>query len=136
MYRYTPFMHEALTHPATLKIISDIAGIDLVPVMDYEVGSVLVSSTPESALKNRLAYGKKEDGGAEGKVTNWHYDHYPFVCVVMMSETTGMVGGETAIRTSSGEVMKVRGPDMVSLLNLLSKINPFNNNPFTTYLLG
>jgi hypothetical protein len=104
-------MYEALTHPATLKIISDIAGIDLVPVMDYEIGTVLISSTPESVMKNRLAYGKTD--GAAGKVTNWHRDHYPFVCVVMLSDASGMVGGETAIQTSSGDIKKVRGPEMV-----------------------
>lgn len=44
----------------------------------------------------------------------WHYDSYPFVCVTMLSDCTGMVGGETALKTASREVMKVRGPAMVS----------------------
>lgn len=43
----------------------------------------------------------------------WHYDSFPFVCVTMLSDCTGMVGGETALRTATGEVMKVRGPAMV-----------------------
>lgn len=105
-------MHAAWTHPETLKIVSDIAGVDLVPVMDYEIGTVLVASTPESVLEARRASNKS--GDAEGKVTNWHKDHYPFVCVVMMSDVSGMKGGETAIRTSEGEVQKIRGPQMAS----------------------
>lgn len=43
----------------------------------------------------------------------WHYDSFPFVCVTMISDCTGMVGGETALRTATGDVMKVRGPAMV-----------------------
>ena len=43
----------------------------------------------------------------------WHYDSFPFVCVTMLSDCAGMVGGETAIRMPSGEVKKIRGPTMV-----------------------
>jgi hypothetical protein len=34
----------------------------------------------------------------------------------MLSDCTGMVGGETALRTGTGEIMKIRGPAMVSFL--------------------
>ena len=34
----------------------------------------------------------------------------PFVCVLMMSDCTNMVGGETALLTAHGEVIRVRGP--------------------------
>lgn len=40
----------------------------------------------------------------------WHYDSVPFVCVTMLSDCTKMVGGDTAIRTGNGAVMKVRAP--------------------------
>jgi hypothetical protein len=46
-------------------------------------------------------------------VVGWHRDSYPFVCVLMMSDTTGMQGGETALRTGTGEIRKVRGPSKV-----------------------
>ncbi|KZF24973.1 hypothetical protein L228DRAFT_236122 [Xylona heveae TC161] len=108
--KYTPFMNAALTSPETLKIISDIAGIELVPVMDFELGNILIASTEESALAGRRAHGKAD--GAAGKVTNWHFDHYPFVCVVMLSDVSNMAGGETAIKTAEGEVHKIRGPQM------------------------
>ena len=46
-------------------------------------------------------------------IVGWHRDSYPFVCVLMMSDTTGMIGGETALRTGNGEIKKVRGPQKV-----------------------
>lgn len=47
-------------------------------------------------------------------IVGWHRDSYPFVCVLMMSDTSDMVGGETALRTGTGEIRKVRGPSKVS----------------------
>jgi len=35
------------------------------------------------------------------------YDSYPYVCVLMLSETEGMVGGETYIKKGNGEAQKV-----------------------------
>ncbi|KAM5357111.1 hypothetical protein ACJZ2D_016602 [Fusarium nematophilum] len=43
---------------------------------------------------------------------SWHHDSFPFVCVTMLSDCSDMTGGETAVRTGSGEVLKVRGPTM------------------------
>lgn len=103
--RYGKFIFEAWKHPATLAIISKIAGVDLVPVMDYEIGHVNLSMLGDKEDH------KVSDGG--GAIVGWHRDSYPFVCVLMMSDTTGMVGGETAIRTGTGEIRKVRGPSMV-----------------------
>ena len=47
-------------------------------------------------------------------VVDWHKDSYPFVCVLMLSDASKMIGGETALQTASGQVLKVRGPQMVS----------------------
>lgn len=102
-------MYDAWTNPKTLSIVSKIAGVDLIPVIDIEVGNINIS------VKSQ------EDGAAEATndtkndvaVTKWHHDSYPFVCVVMMSDTSNMAGGETAIKTGSGEILKVRGPQMV-----------------------
>lgn len=46
-------------------------------------------------------------------IVGWHTDSYPFVCVLMMSDCTDMVGGETALRTGNGQVIRVRGPTEV-----------------------
>lgn len=101
-------MYDAWTHPRTLSIISKIAGIDLIPVIDFEIGNINVSINDDEVSKRNV-----DNANDDVPVTKWHHDSYPFVCVVMMSDATNMVGGETAMKTGSGEVMKVRGPQMV-----------------------
>lgn len=113
-------MHQAWTNPKTLSIVSKLAGIDLVPVFDYEIGNINVSVNDQGTAK------KTSDNDSDDvPVTKWHYDSYPFVCIVMMSDTSNMVGGETAVKTGSGQVMKVRGPQMVGpLFRLASRASP------------
>ncbi|GMG56527.1 unnamed protein product [Ambrosiozyma monospora] len=43
-------------------------------------------------------------------VVNWHNDSYPFVCVLMLSDTSNMIGGETLIKTPSGDIIAAEGP--------------------------
>ncbi|KAL4973057.1 hypothetical protein BDW66DRAFT_162377 [Aspergillus desertorum] len=78
-----PFTYAAWKSPAVLEKISQVAGIDLVPSFDFEIANINISV---------------RDG------------NLPFVCVTMLSDCTGMVGGETALRTPSRDIMKVRGP--------------------------
>jgi len=79
----------------------------LVPVIDYEIGHI------------NMSIPKQADGSEEEEkaIVGWHRDSYPFVCVLMLSDTTGMVGGETALRTGTGDIMKVRGPSKVNNRN-------------------
>ena len=126
-FRYAPFTYDAWNHPETLSIISKVAGVDLVPVMDLEVAHINFSVKSEKETKDELAVINKQkeyydaDEGIGGcpweddkPVVGWHTDSYPFVCVLMLSDCTNMVGGETALRTGFGDVRKVRGPTMVS----------------------
>jgi hypothetical protein len=139
--KYAPFTHEAWHHPDVLAIISKIAGVDLVPEMDYEVAHINLSVKSDEQSKEEMAIINKQKrffdddegiGGCENTnpnfdhthadskpsgpweddkpVVGWHHDSYPFVCVLMLSDCTGMVGGETALRTADGEILKVRGP--------------------------
>lgn len=39
----------------------------------------------------------------------WHKDEAPVVCVLMLSDTSTMQGGETAIKTGDGSIVKSRG---------------------------
>ncbi|RDW77105.1 hypothetical protein BP6252_05158 [Coleophoma cylindrospora] len=106
--KHGKFIFEAWKSPAVLSIISKIAGVDLVPVMDYEIGHVNLSvPAPKKFNADGSEVAPKEDDDA---IVGWHRDSYPFVCVLMMSDTTGMVGGETALKTADGVVKKVRGP--------------------------
>ncbi|KAK1625413.1 hypothetical protein BDP81DRAFT_463939 [Colletotrichum phormii] len=59
--KYAPFMNQAWKNPKTLAVISQVAG-----------------------EKNQ------EKAGDNTSVTKWHYDAFPFVCVVMMSDATNM----------------------------------------------
>jgi hypothetical protein len=105
--RYAPFTYDAWKHPRTLEIISRIAGVDLIPAIDLEISNVNIAT---QGFDDGEA---KTEANSDLPATKWHYDSYPFVCVVMLSDTTNMIGGETAIRKPSGEVIRVRGPQRV-----------------------
>lgn len=119
-------MYDAWKSPETLKIISKIAGIDLVPAMDWEIGHVNISVQSEDQKNQVLAdvtekVNREADEGVcgcpwedEKPIVDWHTDSYPFVCVTMLSDCTNMIGGETALRKGNGDIVKVRGPQMVS----------------------
>lgn len=123
--KYAPFTYDAWTHPETLKIISDVAGVELEPVMDLEIAHINFSvkseeqTTKELDVINKQKRFYADDEGIAGcpweddkPIVGWHTDSYPFVCVLMLSDCTNMVGGETALRTGTGDVMKIRGPTM------------------------
>jgi hypothetical protein len=111
----------------TLAIISRIAEIDLVPVIDWEIGHVNISLQSEDekfkALAEKARRDTEENDAREDEdpVVDWHTDSYPFVCVTMLSDCTDMIGGETALRKGNGEIIKVRGPQMVSACHLRDK---------------
>ncbi|RAK80693.1 uncharacterized protein BO72DRAFT_370715 [Aspergillus fijiensis CBS 313.89] len=125
-----PFIYDAWKNPETLAIISKIAGVDLIPAMDFEIGHVNISVHSEQekneALKAVMEKTTRQaDEGVAGcpwededPIVDWHTDSYPFVCVTMLSDCTNMIGGETALRKGDGEVVKVRGPQMGSAVIL------------------
>lgn len=91
------------------------AGVELVPALDFDIANINISVGNKSV---NLTPPKKDTTlDEELSSVAWHYDSFPFVCVSMLSNCEGMVGGETAMRTANGDVMKVRGPAMVSLLH-------------------
>ena len=125
LIRYAPFVYDAWKHPETLAIISKIAGIELVTEMDFEIGHVNISVKSEKQKAEELdAFMDRklteDDEGIAGcpweddkPIVDWHTDSYPFVCVTMLSDCTNMIGGETALRTGDGDIVKIRGPQMV-----------------------
>jgi hypothetical protein len=125
---YAPFVYDAWKSPETLAIISKIAGVDLVPQMDFEIAHINISMQTEEQKRESLAAfaektSREADEGVAGcpweddkPIVDWHTDSYPFVCVTMLSDCTDMIGGETALRIGNGEIMKVRGPQMVKHL--------------------
>lgn len=119
-------MFDAWKNPETLAIVSKIAGVDLVPEMDFEIAHVNISMKSEKQKVEELEAfvdrkSTEADEGIAGcpweddkPIVDWHTDSYPFVCVTMLSDCTTMIGGETALRTGTGEILKIRGPQMVS----------------------
>ncbi|KAM5342991.1 hypothetical protein ACJ41O_013957 [Fusarium nematophilum] len=97
-----PFIHALWKSPEVQNAVSQVAGIDLVHAFEYEIGhvNILVNS------------GDETDKASDSVGFSWHHDSFPFVCVTMLSDCSDMTGGETAVRTGSGEVLKVRGPTM------------------------
>ncbi|KAK6364710.1 hypothetical protein LTS17_012008 [Exophiala oligosperma] len=121
---YAPFVYDVWRSPEVLSIVSKIAGVDLVPVMDFEIAHMNISiKSKEQQEAAKQALQEKEHRDADEGVSDcpfeddtpivdWHTDSYPFVCVTMLSDCTNMIGGETALRRGDGEIMKVRGPGM------------------------
>lgn len=96
--------------------------------MDFEIAHINLSMKSEEQKEVELAASFSErklteaDEGISGcpweedlPIVDWHTDSYPFVCVTMLSDCTNMIGGETALRTGDGDIMKVRGPQMASM---------------------
>lgn len=118
---HAPFTYAAWTHPETVAIVSKLAGIDLIPWSDYEIAHINLSSKKtEEEIQAELDVVRARKASIDSAVdvslddkkpiVGWHHDSYPFVCVLMLSNCTGMVGGETALRTAAGDVLRVRGP--------------------------
>lgn len=128
----TPFIYAAWTHPKTVDLISTMAGVDLEVVMDYEIAHVNVGITDkDKALEQRANYLKEqreklftgEDSGEDiPAIVGWHHDSYPFVCVLMVSDTSNMIGGETYLRMGDNKVARVSGPQKGSAAVLQGRL--------------
>lgn len=134
--RYAPFIHQFWHSPEVLKIVSDIAGVELVPALDYEIchtnvqlgpsGLEGVRKTPveppeatQEAIRQFENDKPKKIGITpqdEKTIIEWHTDSHPWVCVVMLSDARHMSGGETELMKGDGTTLKTRAPQMVSIV--------------------
>ncbi|OAL34941.1 hypothetical protein AYO20_05902 [Fonsecaea nubica] len=122
----TPFVDAVWRSPEVIAACSQAAGIDLQVMFDYEIGHVNVQ-LDELAGKENLwdvlppPYPPKNANLVDrasipnekeqlSSVRNWHVDSYPWVCVCMLSDPAGMVGGETGLEKGDGSVIKMLGP--------------------------
>jgi hypothetical protein len=92
--------------------------------MEFELGHINVSVKSDEEAQDELDANcqSKKEGNVTGvtpeddkPIISWHHDSYPFVCVTMLSDCSGMIGGETVLRTGDGGTIKVRGPRMVGM---------------------
>ncbi|GME75103.1 unnamed protein product [Ambrosiozyma monospora] len=77
-----PFSYAAWTHPDTIAAVSAMAGVELVPIMDYEIGHVNIAMKSEDAAANELVSSKRRSSMTKKNddvpaVVNWHNDSYP-----------------------------------------------------------
>ncbi|KAI8716629.1 hypothetical protein NCS52_00957100 [Fusarium sp. LHS14.1] len=123
--KQSKFIKDFWTHPQTVRIVSEAMGVPLEVVMPTEIGhtNIQVEGATVSEMTKKLkvepsaekvelsaeerAYDPLKDSSA---IIPWHYDSYPYVCVLMLSETDGMIGGETYIKKGDGTSQKVEGP--------------------------
>lgn len=119
LLRRAPFTSDAWSSPELLSKISEVAGIELTPAFDYEIANINIAAGGQTTTI--LPDGKISSTEDDPPAFAWHFDSFPFVCVTMLSDCTGMVGGETAIKTPSGEIKKIRGPAMVYFIDLAFK---------------
>lgn len=124
-----PFTYALWRSELMRQTCSAAAGVELEIIFDYEIGQLNVQldasvdvnlpitavlppavppQEPESASDEIIEPG--ED--LKGLVSSWHNDSYPWVCVLMLSDPVGMKGGETALRTGDGSIIKVPMPGM------------------------
>lgn len=108
-------------HPTVTACISEAFGLPLkILGRKGEVGYVNVQLSPEGragvyklgevpSLPLSSASFLPESQDDASMIDSWHKDSTQIVVVVMLSDCSTMAGGETAIRTGTGEVLKARG---------------------------
>ncbi|KIW64668.1 hypothetical protein PV04_09586 [Phialophora macrospora] len=117
------FTLQAWKHPATQAAIDRAAGFALRPLnkvgdlamLNIQLGPEGVpgvyklTETPSPAQSALEIKKSKYDSVP---IDSWHKDQVPVVCVVMLSDSRTMEGGETAIKTGDGSIVKVKSPTM------------------------
>ncbi|KZT32665.1 hypothetical protein SISSUDRAFT_993875 [Sistotremastrum suecicum HHB10207 ss-3] len=106
------FTYDAWTHESVKERVDQMAGIPITIVYDYEIGHTNIQLGPRgwAGLKAEPDMPSAEGNLAVDaeieptvyKVPNWHKDSYPFVCILMLSETSTFKGGNTFIRKADG----------------------------------
>ncbi|ONH68181.1 hypothetical protein BON22_1806 [Cyberlindnera fabianii] len=108
---YAPFTRQAWNHPKVMEIMSKMAGVELLHQFDYEISHTNISVKQTSTkIINSVDENDSENPEEIPGIVSWHYDSPQFVCVLMLSDTTNMIGGETALMKGDGTIAKVAGP--------------------------
>ncbi|KAG9966685.1 hypothetical protein KCU61_g67, partial [Aureobasidium melanogenum] len=120
--KVSKFVSDFWTHPRTVSIISDALGIKVEAIMPTEIGHTNIQvSGPGDVLGQLRVQPSQEalpltdeeeayDPLSGSSVIPWHVDSYPYVCIIMLSDTTHMKGGETYI--SGKDIQAVKGPSL------------------------
>ncbi|KAM0544999.1 hypothetical protein ACHAPJ_011580 [Fusarium lateritium] len=118
------FIKQAWYHPATQAAIDKAFGTALKPLERHcdigyvnvqlgEGGSADIYEYTETPAKpqppSRTATSIPKSQWDDVPIDGWHKDQVPVVCVLMLSDISNMEGGETAIKTGNGSLVKARG---------------------------
>ncbi|KAF4987818.1 hypothetical protein FGRMN_10134 [Fusarium graminum] len=121
------FIKQAWYHPATQAAIDQAFGTALKPLERHcDIGYVNVQlgeggsagvynytetpAKPQPSSKTETSIPKSQ--WDDVPIDAWHKDQVPVVCVMMLSDISNMEGGETAIRTGNGKMVKARGANL------------------------
>ena len=125
---YGKFIYEFWNSDKLKNVVSQAAGAELEPVMDYEIAHANIQINPNgpSPFDQLMAFPREitasevvidsnqHDAPAlpeeKDMVFGWHKDCYPFVVIVMLSDPLGMSGGETVVRMGDGSHKFVKSP--------------------------
>ena len=120
------FIKQAWFHPATQAAINEAFGTPLKVIPRHcDVGYVNVQlgadglpgiydyteepAKPQPPSSDSQAATPESGAWNKVPIDAWHKDQVPVVCVVMLSDTSSMQGGETAVRLGNGSVVRARG---------------------------
>lgn len=125
---YSTFIRELWTHPQMLQSLSDAAGVPLSIVMPTEIAHTNIQTSGDGIEEMKAELRAEPDNtkvplteeqkayhplkAASGSIFPWHYDSYPYVCIIMLSDTDGMLGGQTFIKGGDGVAQEVPGPQL------------------------
>ncbi|KAL4908870.1 hypothetical protein BDW74DRAFT_174098 [Aspergillus multicolor] len=116
-----PFIKQAMTHPVTQAAVNFAFGAQLQLQNGVnDLGYINVQLGPEGTdgvynlnevPSKPLPPGQKVSASQYDSVPidGWHHDQAPVVLVLMLSDTSTMLGGETAVKISDGRVINAAG---------------------------
>lgn len=129
-----PFTHAFWTSPEVIRIMSDLTALEMEVALPYEIGHTNVQLGPggREGLKDLKVVPRAVPAGWEEKrgefdnvpVDDWHKDSFAYSCVMMLSNTDKMIGGETAVKMPDGSVKKLRGTGLGSCIFLQGRHLP------------
>ncbi|CAK9439161.1 uncharacterized protein LODBEIA_P33850 [Lodderomyces beijingensis] len=134
------FIYEVWTNPKTMELVSRMASVELAIAMDYEiVHTNICLKSHDVAAEERVHHTREiatadeeeEDGDEVPAIVGWHHDSHPLVCVLMLSDTGQMIGGETMLRKGDGSVTRVSGPIQGSACILQGRLIELFSLPYT-----
>ncbi|RAQ71267.1 hypothetical protein COH20_003454 [Aspergillus flavus] len=109
--KHSKFISDLWTHPETMRIVSEVAGVPLTIIMPTEIGHTNIQTA--GGTVDDLMRELDVEPRANCVCVDEQNGYDPLrETVLMLSDTTHMTGGETYIRKGDGSAVKVEGPSL------------------------